>query len=271
EGNALRIELKNPVRADCQYQQAQFDVAILGNSGQPPYRIRWAGPSAGQKNIDGTYVILNKLQHGIYHVSVSDAQGCTRTSSINLNCVCNSVAFEVKDPVAASCGQSDGKFDIVLRGNHPSFEIAWTGPVSGATQTDNRWYSIQNLTAGTYHITVSDDVGCTANDTFELVEEDCTGNLPDTNYTTFQTSPKVSIFPNPNSGTFSLVLPNGHIDHIYYLEIVGSNGQLLQPRQLHDATTTTVNLDLSAYQNGIYFVRLVHASSTSLHPVVLAK
>ena len=79
------------------------------------------------------------------------------------------------------------------------------------------------------------------------------------------TSFDATIFPNPSDGILNISVKNS--EEYYDLEVLDVTGRLLQ---LSDKNIESSELDLSAYDSGIYFIRItnVEKSRNSLYKIV---
>ena len=94
------------------------------------------------------------LEAGTYTVTVTDANGCTSTSDVNVEIAAPLVlTVEATD---AECGQTNGSATVTVSGGIGPYTYTWnTTPVqSNATAVD--------LAAGTNSVVVTDANGCTA-------------------------------------------------------------------------------------------------------------
>ncbi len=90
------------------------------------------------------------LNVGTYSVTATDANGCSKETSVNIVTKANfSVSISKTD---ASCGSSNGSATVTASGT--------TGTVSYLWSTNATTSSISNLPAGTYSVTVTDGTGC---------------------------------------------------------------------------------------------------------------
>ena len=133
-----------------------IDGVIDGGAqgGTPPYTYLW---STGQVTED-----LFNLTAGTYTVTITDANGCTvsSTRTINQPSQIQITALTITD---VSCnGGIDGAINVTVVGGTPSYSYAW----SGGQATED----IANVGAGNYTLTVTDAAGCTANATFTVGE-----------------------------------------------------------------------------------------------------
>ncbi|MBL0257431.1 MAG: hypothetical protein IPQ03_07815 [Bacteroidetes bacterium] len=88
--------------------------------------------------------------------TVSDANGCTTTTSVTLS---EPTKVEgTTSSVAANCGFNDGSATVVASGGTPGYTYEWNpGGQTTATAT--------NLAGGTYTVTITDANGCTGSAT----------------------------------------------------------------------------------------------------------
>ena len=104
--------------------------------------------------------MISNLPAGSYTVTVTDANGCTCTSSMTvteppaLNC-----SVSVDNPISCT-GGNDGKLTAMVSGGTPGYSFMWS---NGATTA-----MINNLSAGTYTVTITDANGCTCTKTVVL-------------------------------------------------------------------------------------------------------
>ncbi len=103
--------------------------------------------------------INNNIKAGIYAVTVTDQQGCTGTNSIEIkHPPALGILFKIKNLVCNS--DSNGIAEATASGGIPGYTYAWSQGSSRAL--------IENLTAGTYRLTITDNNSCTMTDTVRL-------------------------------------------------------------------------------------------------------
>ena len=102
---------------------------------------------------------------GIYSLNATDVNGCSTKDSI-------SVAFTIPPVILLdsikniSCyGLSDGAIYTSILDGTPGFNFTWTN-------TSQITEDIFNLGAGTYSLIVTDVMGCTDKDTFDIIQPD---------------------------------------------------------------------------------------------------
>jgi large repetitive protein len=120
-------------------------AAITGSGGSPQYTFSWS-PSVS------TTATASNLTVGNYTVIVTDANGCSTTTAVNITEP--PALADTTNTINSTCSQSDGTAWVTVTGGAGSYTYAWT-PVGGTGATAN------NLSAGNYTVTVTDANGCT--------------------------------------------------------------------------------------------------------------
>ncbi|MBO7134604.1 MAG: HYR domain-containing protein [Bacteroidales bacterium] len=126
---------------------------VTVSGGSPDYTYAWN--TIPQQ----TTQAVSNLAAGRYTVTVTDAHGCTATSSVAINGQGTPLSPNVlpTNVTNVACnGMSTGSATVTVSGGTPQYQYSWnTSPVQN-TQT------IVNVPAGTYVVTITDDHGCTA-------------------------------------------------------------------------------------------------------------
>ena len=122
--------------------------------GTAPYTYNWS-------NGDTTPTISD-LQPGIYYVTITDANGCSKSGLRTISeppPLANSVVMLVNP----TCnGYADGYIDQTVAGGKPPYQYTWSN--SDSTQ------DIFDLSAGTYYVTITDANACEVVDSFVITE-----------------------------------------------------------------------------------------------------
>jgi gliding motility-associated-like protein len=126
-------------------------ITVSMSGGSPPYTFSW------NMNPAQTSATATGLAPGTYTVTITDAFGCTGTASAAVTqpqpLSLNTAGF------STSCnGSCNGQAVCIPSGGNGNYSYNWMpGNASGA--------SYANLCPGTYTVTVTDQLGCTASDT----------------------------------------------------------------------------------------------------------
>ncbi|NVK28166.1 MAG: gliding motility-associated C-terminal domain-containing protein [Flavobacteriia bacterium] len=127
------------------------------SGGTPPYTYSWSNGMTGQ-NISG-------LAGGDYILTVTDANGCTDTSLVNIFEPAFELLVGAADGTTITCnGANDGTAYASASGGVPPYTYAWSNGMTGDT--------ITGISAGSYIVTVTDSMGCTDTNTVVVTEPD---------------------------------------------------------------------------------------------------
>jgi len=152
--------------------------------GTAPYTAQWSHGATG--------LSLTALAPGIYIATVTDANGCTLDTAIDLS---SASIYQVNAvPVNSSCGGgADGSITAnIIDGTTPPYSFSWS---TGATTA-----TITNVVPGIYSVTVTDSLSCLRSDTAMVGE----GNIvieADVTDATCPTSADGSIGTTVSGGT----------------------------------------------------------------------
>ncbi len=113
-------------------------------SGNPPYTYSWNNGQSGSQ--------ISNLTAGTYSVTVTDGNGCTTTGQTTITQPqALSATYNVSN---ISCfGGNNGSVIVTPSGGTAPYTYTWSNGSSGATNN--------NLSAGSYTVTITDANGCT--------------------------------------------------------------------------------------------------------------
>jgi hypothetical protein len=134
-------------------------ATITATGGTTPYTYLWSNGMT-TANITG-------LAQGTYSFTVTDANGCTDDGSVVVPGGGGGCAISVTATATnADCGSSNGTATAVAVGASGNLTYAWSNGMTTA--------NITGLAAGSYTVTVSDELGCTAEATVNVTSIDVT-------------------------------------------------------------------------------------------------
>jgi len=129
------------------------EVSVIASGGTPTYTYLWDN---GETTDD-----ITGLFAGSYSVTVTDVNGCEETATISISDI-GAPAITV-DGIDLLCyGDADGEATVTVTGGTAPYDYIWNNSQTTITAT--------GLTAGTYSVTVTDDVGCIATGTIMISE-----------------------------------------------------------------------------------------------------
>jgi len=122
-------------------------ITVTTTGGTPPYTYTWNDPTIGNTpNATGLGV-------GTYTVTLTDANSCTGTGTVTLTSP-NTITPTTTVTDVACFGELTGIVTVNITGGTSPYTYVWNNGGTNAT--------INNLPAGTYAVTVTDAVGCSA-------------------------------------------------------------------------------------------------------------
>jgi len=190
---------------------------VSGGTGSD-YSFNWSN--------NATTASVTNLAPNDYTVTVTDENGCTQEASFVIlpgQADCSQLSLTLQ-PTAASCADSNnGSINAIPTGGSGSYQYAWSNGMS----TQN----INNLSSGTYQLTITDQMGCTLSKTTIVnAPVALTATISATESQTASAPPTGTATVNANGGT-------GNYTYQW------SNG---------DNTATIIELSVGTYSVSVY-------------------
>lgn len=143
-------ETINVVNESC-FNQCNGAATVTAVGGTAPISYNWLSPASTSNTLTG-------LCGGNYFVQMTDAQGCIRNASVTITSATDlTVTPLVTQP---SCTLNNGSISVSVTGGSPTYTFAWLPAGNTAT--------LNNIGAGNYTLTVTDNSGCAKTLTFPL-------------------------------------------------------------------------------------------------------
>lgn len=132
-------------------------VSLLITGGTQPYSVLWSDGSTNP-------FILGNVP-GDYSATVTDAGGCTAVvESVKIPEPHPFLEIEVTAilPFTGNCADpgEDGSISVRIEGGIPPYEYNWSQGLQGTSLSDT--LTLTGLTSGSYQVTITDQVGCSA-------------------------------------------------------------------------------------------------------------
>ena len=124
------------------------------SGGTAPYTYSW--------NNGSTNNALTNVAAGAYSLSITDANTCNAVFNYSISQPNAALAINLTGVNVLCFGNATGSANAVVSGGTSPYVLAWS---NGSSNT-----AIQNLLAGTYNITVTDQKGCLANQSITLTQ-----------------------------------------------------------------------------------------------------
>lgn len=147
--NAITLTANHSL--SCGTYGGQIEVGVIG--GNAPYTYEWSNGSSDSNLMD--------IAAGEYAVTVTDATGCSSDTTINLEAY-SPTLFEGEVDHVTCHGISNGAIDLTIIEGNPNFTYEWE---HGMITED-----IDNLSSGTYRVTITDGNGCISFGSFQVME-----------------------------------------------------------------------------------------------------
>ncbi|MEX1132542.1 MAG: hypothetical protein WEC15_04890, partial [Flavobacteriales bacterium] len=153
-----------------------FNISCMGGSngqatasvsgGNGAFSFDWNGPNG----FSASTASINGAAAGNYDLTVTDANGCSATTSITLS-EPNALDLELilsdaGEGFNVGCSGNDGSLAVNVSGGTPDYTYSWTN-ASGFGSSDA---NINDLGPGTYHLVVTDANGCVFETNATLVQ-----------------------------------------------------------------------------------------------------
>ncbi|MBI2967486.1 MAG: gliding motility-associated C-terminal domain-containing protein [Bacteroidetes bacterium] len=140
------------IDATCGSNDGSVTASATGGTGTLTYL--WSNSQTGSS--------ITGLGAGNYYITVTDAKGCTETDSTSVAGI-GGASLSLNSSGDVSCnGGSDGFININVSSGSPPYTFAWS---NGASIED-----ISGIPDGIYIVSVTDNAGCLALDTFTITE-----------------------------------------------------------------------------------------------------
>ncbi|MEY3238172.1 MAG: hypothetical protein RI883_2273, partial [Bacteroidota bacterium] len=126
----------------CGTQNGAINVTVTG--GSIPYYYLWTNNATSQD--------LTGISAGTYSVTVSDLYGCSSNYTGSIVNITNGLAVSITSITDEICGQGNGAVDATITGT----------PLSYSWSNGDLTEDLVNVNGGTYVLTVTDNLGCSA-------------------------------------------------------------------------------------------------------------
>ena len=205
------------------------EVELSAEGGTGSFQYSDDGNNFGQDNE------FDDLLAGTYDFFVQDENGCVESVEATIG---EPEAIVVTGIVSEGSVTGEGAIDVTVTGGSLPYTYEWIGPgVSGQDGQD-----LEGISTGSYTVDVTDDNGCTTQETFNIT----------TDIRELGAGVTATVFPNPSQGEFVVDVQGGFQGAMDFL-ILDAQGRTIQAGQwtaTSGAFRTTV--DLSRAEAGMY-------------------
>jgi hypothetical protein len=222
------ISTTNP--SGCGTMDGSIDITVSG--GTTSYTYVWSTSAPTQD--------LNTVGPGTYSCAITDAHGCTATVNSTLTGPTPpTVTFSL--PIDTLCSNWGA---YTLSGGSPS------GGTFTGTAVASGMFDPAAAGAGTHVITYSytDALGCSGTSSDSVYVDLCLGTTQSEN------TSLISVFPNPNDGSFTVTSPSSGDMMIY-----DAQGKLVHEQWLDGGKQNVISLN----ESGVYMMMIITVDGSS--------
>ncbi|WP_170110237.1 T9SS type A sorting domain-containing protein [Flavilitoribacter nigricans] len=208
-------------------------VKITG--GTPPYQFDWFRNGQPIANVNEAQ--LNNVPAGMYTLEFSDSQGCSRTFKLDVSSP-DDLVVNLQVSVPQPPDFDNGRASVIVTGGQPGYSYLWS--------TGDTTAVIEDLSTGTYSLTVTDSEGCQ-----DIV------SLTLTDIIDPQILQSARLFPNPASelARLELTFPRAVDSELLVLDVLG---KLVLREILPRQTQQNIPIDIHNWPAGVYQVAVLH-------------
>jgi hypothetical protein len=223
------------------FSDGYIDLDITG--GALPFSAVWShGSGAGN------------LKAGQYGVTVTDGNGCSKSSTILVG-EPDPIVVSVANTIPATNSQPNGVISISIAGGTAPYTLAWMQ--NGVVQLN---FDPLHAEPGTYQAKVTDSQGCIEISGFVTVE-----NILGTGATSLDNS--MRLFPNPSDGLIYLKFDQ-NISSEILVTVVDVDGRELKRVANIPTASSTLSVDLSALSCGVYWLKIWMGNDFAVRKIV---
>ncbi|MBI4947667.1 MAG: T9SS type A sorting domain-containing protein, partial [Bacteroidetes bacterium] len=223
-------------------------AAVAASGGTSTYTYLWSNnspnPTAGL------------LTAGDYTATVSDANGCSATSTVT---VTEPTALTATATISAPiCGNSDGSITAISSGGTGPYSYSWNTTPAQSTDIAT---GLTGVPTETLIVTVIDANGCTISYTDSV---SCFDGI-----IINHVESNINAYPNPNFGEFNIEL-NSALSNDYTIELSNMLGQVMYSESLTSFSGKySKSFDVKQYGEGIYFMNIRSDEGQLMRKVVV--
>lgn len=126
------------------------------SGGNPPYSISWSNLGSG--------TVQNNLSAGTYIITITDNTNCEKEATVVID---EAPVFRITPEVTqVSCfGENDARIVLNLEGGIDPVSLIWNDDATAGVERNN-------ISPGTYTVTITDGTPCEITETFTITEPD---------------------------------------------------------------------------------------------------
>jgi gliding motility-associated-like protein len=166
-----------------------IDITVVG--GVTNYTYAWSNAATSQD--------LSNLLAGNYSVTITDANGCTKTGAYTLTQPSTALSSSETHTTISCYNSATGSIDLTVAGGTSPYSYSWS---NGSTSQD-----LSAIAAGTFTVTITDAKGCQTSRSVTITQ-------PSSGLSVTSSSVNVSCFGGTN-GSINITPSGGTLPYIY--------------------------------------------------------
>ena len=189
---------------------------VMVNGGIEPYNYMWS---------DGSVGTTANVSAGSYIVTVTDANGCTVTSSIEVS-EPEALVSTISSTSIACYGANDGSATVTVTGGTAPYTYNWNPMVAQTPE-------VTGLAAGTYTVNIVDANGCSVDQSISITEpEAIVVSLNAGTISCAEPTTTINATVMGGTATYSYMWSDGStmntienaVEGVYFVTVVDANG-----------------------------------------------
>jgi hypothetical protein len=229
------------------------DIACFGNTngavslnvsgGTNPMTYNWSNGVTNQN--------ISSIGAGDYTVSITDANGCTTTSTATVAQPAAGISSSATVVDEDQGNPGNGSIDLTVTGGVSPYSFVWSGTAANVEDPGS-------LSGGVYTVTITDANNCTATNSATV----------GSNVSIDEATKRVfSVFPNPNNGVFNVAF--GNVTGRYNVTVYDMVGKVVYSEAVTLNGSVNREMNLTNLGQGMYFLSVEGADSKSIERIVI--
>ena len=192
-------------------------LSAVASGGTPNYTYNWLPQNSTSSSI-------TQLTPGLYSLTISDANQCSTTVTVNI-LEPEPMVLSVQNSTAVCQGSSTGTANVSVMGGNPAYNYTWSGSTGNSS-------FINGLQSGSHTITITDSKNCSISQNFSISVLD----LP-----IVKAESESSICFGTNTGSASASITGGYPN--YSVQWLPHGGSQFSANGLNAGTYTVIAVD----------------------------
>ncbi|MDX2247649.1 MAG: T9SS type A sorting domain-containing protein [Bacteroidia bacterium] len=215
---------------------------------------------------------VSGLAGGSYTVTVTDANNCAVTSNVTVAEPAPITTALFANANSAAVPVYTGNITATPSGGTAPYTLAWTGPKGFSDNTNTLF--IFGLCGGTYYVQITDSKGCvfvdsavvgTVGNGVNCVVDTATDAI---DHELAAGINSMSLFPNPNNGSFTLSLELQNRDHIN-VQVIDLNGKIIATKNTENVLFVEEDFHIAGIASGIYLVKVTTSRGYATQKLII--